>query len=266
MDKLKVIARKVLPRLNYILANSIHYSIRIQKEFGGKWIEEDLKRYTALNKRENFVYDKRFAYFISSDKFAPNGSFHSYFWQDLWAAKHIFQRRPRVHCDIGSRVDGFIAHLVSFGQKVRLFDIRPMESVIDDVEFVQCDATNLENIPDESIESISALCSLEHFGLGRYGDPVDPEACFKCFHSIQKKVQSGGALYLSVPIGYEHIEFNAHRVFYAETIVNSFSNMQLLEFSVAYKETIEYNVDLHQYDGDKEFGGDRFGLFLFKKL
>jgi len=200
MNKLKAIARKVLPRLNYILVNSVHYSIRIQKDFGGKWIKEDLQQYTALNKRKSFAYDKTFAYFISGDKFAQNGSFHPYFWQDLWAAKHIFQRRPRVHCDIGSRVDGFIAHLASFGQKVRLFDIRPMESAIDNVEFVQCDATNLENIPDGSIESISALCSLEHFGLGRYGDPIDPEACFKCFHSIQKKVQRGGALYLSVPI------------------------------------------------------------------
>ncbi len=266
MGKLKTIARKVLPRLNYILTNSVHYSIRIQKDFGGKWIKEDLQQYTTLNKRKSFAYDKTFAYFIAGDKFAQNGSFHPYFWQDLWAAKHIFQRRPHVHCDIGSRVDGFIAHLASFGQKVRLFDIRPMESAIDNVEFVQCDATNLENIPDGSIESISALCSLEHFGLGRYGDPIDPEACFKCFHSIQKKIQWGGVLYLSVPIGYEHVEFNAHRVFYAETIVNSFPNMRLVEFSVAYKETIEYNVDLHQYDGDKEYGGGRFGLFLFEKL
>jgi len=82
----------------------------------------------------------------------------------------------------------------------------------------------------------------------------------------RKKYSGGGALYLSVPIGYEHVEFNAHRVFYAETIVNSFLNMRLVEFSVAYKETIEYDVDLHKYDDDKERGGGRFGLFLFEKL
>ena len=54
---------------------------------------------------------------------------------------------------------------------------------------------------DNSISSFSALCSIEHFGLGRYGDPIDPEACFKCFDNIQSKIARSGLLYLSVPVG-----------------------------------------------------------------
>ena len=60
---------------------------------------------------------------------------------------------------------------------------------------------------------MSALCSLEHLGLRRYGDKIDPEACFKCFDAIQKKARKGGKLYISVPIGKECVEFNAHLFF-----------------------------------------------------
>ncbi len=48
------------------------------------------------------------------------------------------------------------------------------------------DATELKQFSDECIESLSALYSLDLFGLGRYGDPMDPESCFKCFECIQK--------------------------------------------------------------------------------
>ena len=109
------------------------------------------------------------------------------------------------------------------------------------------------------------MCSLEHFGLGRYGDPIDPEACFKCFDNIQKKLKKGGKLYLSLPIGKERVEFNAHRVFCASTIVECFSNLKLKEFSCAAEGKIEYNVDLHKYDNDSHNGEYRYGLFFFEK-
>lgn len=112
---------------------------------------------------------------------------------------------------------------------------------------------------------MSALCSLEHFGLGRYGDPIDPEACFKCFREIQKKIKPEGNLYLSLSIGGERIEFNAHRIFYAETVLNNFSQMQLVEFSCVAEGKIEYHVDIHKYDRDDHNGEYRYGLFHFVK-
>ena len=190
----------------------------------------------------------------------------SYFWQDLWAAHHIHNERPENHYDIGSRVDGFITHLLSFGQHTTMLDIRPLRIEADNLDFIQADATNLDGIDDESIESFSALCSLEHFGLGRYGDPIDPEACFKCFEAIQKKTRSGGNVYISVPIGKEHLEFNAHRVFFAESIIKSFDKMKLIEFSSCYYEEMEKNIDPHKYDDWDVWGGDRLRLFHFRKI
>lgn len=228
-------------------------------------IIKESEEYEKKNTRATLAYDGAKSYPIWMDRYSDAGSIHSYFWQDLWAARKIFQNKPTVHYDIGSRIDGFVAHLSSFHQQVNLIDIRPFEHSIPNVSFTQADATNLDGIEDNSIESLSALCSLEHFGLGRYGDEMDPEACFKCFAAIQKKLAYGGKVYISVPIGKEHLEFNAHRVFLPQTIVDSFSKLTLLEFSSCYVEQMEENVDIHKYDEWYVHGGERFGLFEFQK-
>lgn len=229
--------------------------------YGSDWVKEDAEHYSRLNKRSTFAFEEQYKLFVYSDKTARAGSINSYFWQDLWAARKVFQNNSEFHYDIGSRLDGFIAHLLSFGRKVRLIDIRPLDSKVEGLFFTKADATDLDGIEDNSIESLSALCSLEHFGLGRYGDPIDPEACFKCFTAIGRKMKEGGNLYLSVPVGKEHLEFNAHRIFYAATILDAFPDFECREFSTAYDETIEYNVDIHKYDADLAIGGRRFGLF-----
>lgn len=202
---------------------------------------------------------------VISDKYAPAGSVGNYFWQDLWAAKAIIKSEVKKHFDIGSRLDGFIAHLLSAGLDVTMIDIRKFPEGIEQLYTIVDDATSLHQVPDESIESMSALCSLEHFGLGRYGDPIDPEACFKCFANIQKKLKKGGRLYISLPIGKERVEFNAHRVFYASTVLACFNTLHLEEFSCTSQGKIEYDVDIHRYDNDPHNGEYRYGLFSFIK-
>jgi hypothetical protein len=153
-----------------------------------------------------------------------------YFHQDLWAAKKIYRVRPSQHFDIGSRVDGFIAHLLVF-MPVTAIDIRPVESTIEGMTFFQDDATELRSIASASISSISTLHVAEHFGLGRYTDPIDPNACFKFMASLQRVLAPGGRLYFSVPVGRERVEFNAHRVFSPRTILEQFPDLQLVSFS-----------------------------------
>jgi hypothetical protein len=240
--------------------------VEYAREYGvwkGTFVETDLTNYNNMNKRNEFVALDKYMYPIIYDKYRTNSGFNSYFWQDLWAAKHIITRGVKEHYDIGSRVDGFIAHLLASNIKVNMIDIRKFEGKAENLYTIVDDATMMKQFKDDSIPSLSALCSLEHFGLGRYGDPVDPEACFLCFEQIQRKLKKGGRVYLSVPIGHNHVEFNAHRVFTASTIVESMNLLKLVEYSVIKDKSIEYNVDIHKYDdlGDKHLTG----LFLLEK-
>lgn len=226
----------------------------------------DRAKYDVLNKRPSFKLDEANDYPIIKDRYDDAGKVDNYFWQDLWAARLIYQNKPEKHYDIGSRLDGFIAHMLVLGIPVKMIDIRPFPETIEGLDTIVDDATELREFEDESIESLSALCSLEHFGLGRYGDPIDPEACFKCFENIQKKLKIGGRLYIGVPIGKERVCFNAHRCFNAQTIVDCFSKLKLLEFSCAAGGKLEKDVDLHKYDETMTRDGNyRFGLFYFVK-
>lgn len=231
---------------------------------GDEFVYEDAEKYRKLNKRPTFEIQEKYMWPIATDKDVEAGNVDDYFQQDLWAAKLIYKSGVKRHFDIGSRIDGFIAHLLAMDIEVSMIDIREFPAEVENLYTVVDDATNLKQIPDESIESMSALCSLEHFGLGRYGDPIDPEACFKCFDAIQRKMRKGGRLYISVPIASERVEFNAHRIFYASTIVECFSDMILEEFSVSEDGVLESHVeDIHKYDGDE--CDYRFGLFYFRK-
>jgi SAM-dependent methyltransferase len=153
-----------------------------------------------------------------------------YFHQDLWAAKKIFQRHPLTHVDVGSRIDGFVAHVLAF-MPVMVIDIRALHSSIEGLEFIKDDATELLGFGDNCVDSLSCLHAAEHFGLGRYGDPIAPNGCFKLMKSLQRVLRPGGRLYFSVPIGRERVEFNAHRVFAVDTIVNTLSELSLVSFS-----------------------------------
>jgi hypothetical protein len=134
-----------------------------------------------------------------------------YFWQDLLVAQEIFKSRPRRHVDIGSRVDGFIAHVASF-RKVEVFDIRPISSKIPGVTFKQLDFMAPLEIEDYC-DSISSLHTLEHLGLGRYGDPINPNGWKRGLSNLAQMLHVKGKLYLSVPVGHARVEFNANRIF-----------------------------------------------------
>ncbi len=138
-----------------------------------------------------------------------------YFWQDLHVAQQIRLDNPNRHVDIGSRIDGFVAHVASF-REIEIFDIRPITQKIPSVIFRQADLS----APSEYFlefhdycDSLSCLHALEHFGLGRYGDPISPRGHVVGMRNMAKIMKPGGVLYLSVPIGMERVEFNAHRIF-----------------------------------------------------
>jgi SAM-dependent methyltransferase len=146
-----------------------------------------------------------------------------YFHQDLLVAKKIYQNKPLKHIDIGSRIDGFIAHIAVF-REIEIFDIRPQKTTINNIVFRQAD---LMKLPDNMLnycDSISSLHAVEHFGLGRYGDPVDYYGHLKVLENIYRILQNRGKFYFSVPIGNQRIEFNAHRVFDLSYLLKLFEN------------------------------------------
>lgn len=225
-----------------------------------------MRKYNRFNTRPEFRATFKNACMFPYDLGENAGSLGYYFWQDLWCSRKIYQRKPPEHYDIGSRVDGFIAHVLSF-MPVTLIDIRPLPYKIEGLNFIQADATNLEGIADRSIISLSSLCAPEHFGLGRYGDPVDPEACFMALRSMQRVLAPGGHLYIAVPVGdVSGVAFNAHRIFAPEIVAETLNELRLEDFSVIngtnYTEHISFD-EFHSMGLGIDYGANVEGLFEF---
>ncbi len=160
-----------------------------------------------------------------NDRYEEGGATKSeYFWQDLLVARAIYEANPNKHVDIGSRVDGFVAHVASF-RECEVFDVRPISTIVPGVVFRQADLMNSASLTMASergggyCDSLSCLHALEHFGLGRYGDPINPYGYQLGIANMAKLLHTGGTFYLSVPIGQERVEFNANWVFDPRSIL-----------------------------------------------
>jgi Cyclopropane fatty acid synthase and related methyltransferases len=135
-----------------------------------------------------------------------------YFWQDLYVAQRIFTNKPKKHVDVGSSVGGFVTHVASY-RPIEVLDIRSLDVNIPNVTFRQHDIMDSSLLQAEYTDSISSLHVLEHFGLGRYGDPICYDGYLRGFENMTYLLKPQGKFYLSVPLGEQRIEFHGHRVF-----------------------------------------------------
>jgi hypothetical protein len=146
-----------------------------------------LKEYFVLkkqNERMGLNWNVKFSVPCIYDRYDPSGTTSGhYFYQDLLVAQKVFMRQPIKHVDVGSRVDGFVAHVSAF-RPIEVFDIRPQDAKNQNMLFRQCDLMSLPTQYVDYCDSLSCLHALEHFGLGRYGEPIDINdsiASTKCF-------------------------------------------------------------------------------------
>jgi SAM-dependent methyltransferase len=212
---------------------------------------------------------------VFADKYLNSGTAKgAYFHQDLLVARRIFENNPNIHIDVGSRVDGFVAHVASF-RPIKVLDIRPLKIAIKNISFIQQDfMIPIKPEMIESCDSLSCLHALEHFGLGRYGDPINYNGHLIGFDNLYKLLKPNGKFYFSVPIGLpQRIEFHAHRIFSIKYLLGQFEGKYRMDnFSYVDDEgNLHENVLLDKKNIDENYGckGDGVngcGIFEMTKI
>ena len=151
-----------------------------------------------------------------------------YLYQDTWAAQRVAELGPERHVDVGSRVE--LPCFLTSVAAVTFVDIRPLQAEIEGLESIAGSVLEMP-YPDRSLESVSCLHVVDHIGLGRYGDPLDPQGSRKALAELQRIVAPGGQLLVSLPVGRPRVCFNAHRVHDPRDVAAVFDELELVEFS-----------------------------------
>lgn len=152
-----------------------------------------------------------------------------YLYHPAWAARIIKSLNPQKHIDISSTLH-FCTILSAF-IPTEFYDFRPVQLNLSSLITGKADLTNLF-FESESIESLSCMHTIEHIGLGRYGDKIDPDGDLKAISELQRVIKKGGNLLLVTPVGKPRILFNAHRIYSFQLILDLFDNFILKEFSL----------------------------------
>ena len=186
-----------------------------------------------------------------------------YVYHPAWAARILAETKPKTHVDIASTLN--FSTIVSAFIPTEFYDYRPANLQLDNLKSAEADLTALP-FKDGSIQSLSCMHTVEHIGLGRYGEPIDPDGDLKAIRELTRVLATGGDLLFVVPIGKPKIIFNAHRIYSYEQIMGYFSTSKLIEFSLI-PENVRDGALIRNADpklADAEHYG--CGCFWFKKL
>jgi hypothetical protein len=181
------------------------------------------------------VKDNRFAvkwsemYPCLDDRISTTPFDQHYIYHPAWAARILATNKPEYHVDISSILS--FSTIVSAFIPVKFYDYRPAEISLSGLGSESADLLALP-FADGSIPSLSCMHTVEHIGLGRYGDPIDPGGDIKATRELIRVLKTGGDLLFVTPVGKPKIAFNAHRVYSHLQIMEYFSTLNLMEFSM----------------------------------
>jgi hypothetical protein len=183
-----------------------------------------------------------------------------YFYVNGWAMRRIVAQRPARHMDIGSQAT--LPALLGAVMQVTFVDYRPLPAHLSGLACVGADVLHLP-FGDGSVESLSCLHVAEHIGLGRYGDPLNPHGTRQAARELVRVLSAGASLYFALPVGKPRVCFNAHRICAPGTVLEYFSDLELVELSGVHDDgRFVERGDRVEFD-ESEYA---CGMFWFRKV
>ena len=220
-------------------------------------LERFNKEYFEFIKKNDgrFTVDKKDFLRCLDDNTEYTGFDAHYIYHPAWAARVVKKISPKFHIDISSTLH-FCSILSAFID-VKFYDYRPAILNLDNLKSERIDLTNIF-FEDNSQYCVSCMHTIEHIGLGRYGDPIDPNADIKAINELKRIIKPDGHLLIVVPIGKPKIMFNAHRIYSYEMIINLMNGFNLKEFSMGYD-----NQDFKTNANPKDVENQNYGCGCF---
>jgi len=89
-----------------------------------------------------------------------------------------------------------------------------------------------------------SISSFEHDGLGRFGDPINPNGDLRAMKEVRETIlEPGGLLFLSVPNGVDKVCFNAHRIYGNKRYYKLIEGFEIVDYYPKnFKEMLEVDT------------------------
>lgn len=207
-----------------------HILKKIRRYVLSPFILKDLYAFRSTQGSNRFSTKLTDVYPCIKDKTLTTGFDRHYVYHTSWAARVVQEINPSFHIDISSSL--YFAGILSAFIPVHFYDYRPAKLILSNLQSKEGNLHSLP-FPDASVQSISCMHTIEHIGLGRYGDPMDGNGDLKAIKELKRVVASKGNLIIVVPVGKSKIEFNAHRIYSYQQLVSSVidNDFELKEFT-----------------------------------
>lgn len=196
-----------------------------------EWFYDDYARFTELSAKSSRAirlnWEDRKP--CVEDRTADLSFDRHYIYHTAWAARVLASTKPARHVDISSSL--YFCSIASAFVPLEYYEFRQMPLELDGLK---TETADLMRLPFEtcSIPSLSCMHVVEHIGLGRYGDEIDPEGDLKAMSELARVLAPGGSLLFVAPVGRPRVEFNAHRVYSPEQIRGYFDGFELQQFAL----------------------------------
>ena len=196
----------------------------IQKEINSNFNKETFEKFLVMakNRKEN--------YYGATDS-----------W--LYQALDKYPISDKNVCIFGSACPWYEAIAVTFGaKKCTVIEYSDRPSFHESIEYKKND-----DLIDGEFSVGFSISSFEHYGLGRYGDPINPIGDLEIMQKAKKIISKNGLLFLGIPIGKDFLHFNVGRIYGMTRILLLMEEWKLIEsfglFSDAFN--VEINTCKH---------------------
>lgn len=164
-----------------------------------------------------------------SDRIKTTPFDRHYIYHPAWAARILANTKPEYHTDFSSILA--FGTIVSAFIPIKFYDYRVAPLSLNNFESGFADLTNLP-FDNSSLPSVSCMHTIEHIGLGRYGDKLDPTGDIKAINELKRVVKQSGDILFVVPLGKPMIQFNGQRVYSKDQVIAYFSGCELKDFTL----------------------------------
>lgn len=182
-----------------------------------------------------------------------------YVYHTAWAVRTVARLAPAKHVDISSTV--YFCTTLSAIMPVEFYDFRPAPITLEGLTCLRADLTSLP-FDSDSIPSLSCMHTIEHVGLGRYGDAIDPAGDLTAIRELKRVLAPAGHLLLVVPVGRRALRFNAHRIYDHDQVMALADGLELVGSALVTDDNAFLIGPAPSVFDQQSYG---CGCFLFRK-